>query len=198
MRVLMLLLLLAPTAALAQSPLCVGYALRKTVRHLSHPTSMRYARLMTYAARRNKINVGWVAARTYCESNFRNVISIKFGCKWRKVVRYRKPIYYCRRSWGLMQPEVTPVSNPQFLGRERALLKPGLNFQVGTKILAYWKRRHETGRCKCKAAWWWHYVYGYIVPKSKHKAPAKGWKMERYKAKFDKWVKRCEKKRKSR
>ena len=126
---------------------------------------------MAQMARRHRVGVDWIAARTYVESNFRNVISRRF----------RGPGYW-RQSFGLMQTEVTPRTNPQYLGRERELLRPEVSFHLGAKILGYWLKRHKSGRCTCPGPWWRHYKWGYRVPKRKR--PRGGWKMENFRRRF--------------
>ena len=182
---LAVVLLLLSSDALAQSHICVRYALRKSVPHLSQAHVKQYARLMLAAARRAKIEVGWVAARTYVESNYRNTISKRFkNC--------RKCIW--RQSWGLMQLEVHKRCLPNYRGREKLLLlQPEVNFKIGARYLAHWKQWHEAGHCGCAAPWWLHFKYGYRIPKRKRKRPKGGWKMENFKGRFDKLVQICQK-----
>ena len=151
----------------------VSRALRVTVPHLSPARRRLYARLMARAARRHGIGVGWLAARAWVESGFRPVLSVRFrtgpGRTW-------------RQSWGIMQTEVHRHCHPEYIGRERELLRPEVSFDVGAADLAYWWRRHESGRCRCAGPWWRHYKWGYAVPARGR--PRAGWKMENFRARF--------------
>jgi len=179
---LCLLLALLPTTVLAQQRTCESEVLGKTVPHLSRKLADEFAAVMVKAAKQGKIGVDWVAARTYVESNFRNVISKRFKncrtCIW-------------RQSWGLMQLEVHKYCLPKYIGREKLLMHPGTNFRIGAGYLAYWKQWHRQGHCRCGPAWWLHYKYGYIVPKRKRKEPKGGWKMERYRQEFNRLLAAC-------
>ena len=151
----------------------VSRALRVTVPHLSPARRRLYARLMVRAARRHGVGVGWLAARAWVESGFRSVVSVRFrtgpGGTW-------------RQSWGIMQTEVHRHCHPEYIGRERELLRPEVSLDVGAADLAYWRRWHESRRCKCAGPWWRHYKWGYVAPARPR--PRGGWKMENFRRRF--------------
>ena len=174
----------------------IAAALLHLFPHLGQAKAELYAFLIKHESERSGVAVKYIVGRTYIESRFHNVKSKRFGCRWRKVPSNKRgPVYYCRQSWGIMQPEITPVTNPEYLSFEQELLNEAVNFRIGAAALAYWQKRHVKRKCKCKAPWWLHYKYGYKIPKKQRKRPKKGWKMERFIRKWQKTLRRLSKKR---
>ena len=70
--------------------------------------------------------------------------------------------------YGLMQTHVSRTTNREFVGREKDLLDPAINIEVGVTMLVYWKEYHAK---HCKGAahkWWAHYKWGVLVKNNKY------------------------------
>jgi hypothetical protein len=160
-----------------------------------------YAFLIKLESERSGVAIKYIVGRTYIESRFHNVKSKRFGCRWRKVPSYRKgPVYYCRQSFGIMQSEITPVTNPVFMGFEEEFMNEAIAFRVGTAALAYWQNWHrrkckKRGKHRCRGPWFLHYKYGYKIPKKKQRKPGKRYKMERFMRKWQRLIRRLKAKR---
>ena len=160
--------------------------------HLGPAKAKLYAFLIKLESERSGVAVKYIVGRTYIESRFRNVKSKRFGCRWRKLpgrAFKRGPVYYCRQSHGLMQPEITPVTNPEYIGFEEELMNPAINFRIGAAALGYWQNWHKREKCKQRPRhkFWHHFKWGYRVPKKvlKHRGT---WKMERFMKKWQRTI----------
>jgi len=61
--------------------------------------------------------------------------------------------------YGLLQVHVSRHGSSNFYRRERELYDPRINIREGVRLLAMWKRYHNTW-CKGPHAYWAHYQYG--------------------------------------
>jgi|2_EtaG_2_1085320.scaffolds.fasta_scaffold04213_4 hypothetical protein len=166
----------------------ITYALLIFFPHLDDITAKRYARSIYEESEVYNVKVSTIVARTYVESGFHNIVSKKFACRIRTV--NRKKVKYCRQSFGLMQPEITPRTNPEYIGKEHKFMIPEINFHIGTKTLAYWKRWHKYNRCKHKPKhpYWLHYKYGYVIPPKKRIRPKGGWKVTNFQRNWNRTI----------
>ena len=165
--------------------------------HLGKNKAELYAFLIKHESERSGVPVRYIVGRTYIESRFHNVKSRKFACRFRKIPSNRKrPVYYCRQSFGIMQPEVTPVTNPEYIGYEEELMNEAVNFRIGTAALSYWRNWHtrkckKRGKHRCRGPWFLHYKYGYRIPKTKQRK-RKPYKMVRFMRRWRKTVRKIQ------
>lgn len=108
--------------------------------HLPSKQAQLYAQLIKVEARRNDVDPLLVVALVHTESRFKERAS-------------------SLRNYGLMQVRVSKTVHADYLGRERLVLRPEVNIQLGTAMLAFWRSHHRRW-CAGRHPWWSHYQHG--------------------------------------
>lgn len=114
-----------------------------------HETVKTYADLIRFEARWYDVDPMLVVA----------IIQVESGWNARKRSK--------TNDYGLMQVHVARRGSSNFWRREKELYDPRTNIREGTRLLAMWKRYHETW-CKGDHPHWAHYKWGKKVGEISH------------------------------